>query len=794
MKSRIRKQWLGLLAVAVILAAGVIVLIVARPRTFPEANTQIIEATSTQDNSEETSQFNSDKTTVNEETAESNREEKTESPSAELPQQNNPELSTPDSSNRKPNRLIHEKSPYLLQHAYNPVDWYPWGPEAFEKARRENKPIFLSIGYSTCHWCHVMEEESFEDPEVARLMNETFVSIKVDREERPDIDNYYLNAAVMMTGSGGWPLNVILTPEQKPFFASTYIPKENRFGRIGMLELIPQVQQAWLNQDEDLLDVADQVAVALEKVNNISAAGELALDEALLETAYQQFVSRFDAQNGGFGEAPKFPAPHNLLFLLRYGERTGDEAALKMVEKTLQAMQRGGMYDQLGFGFHRYSTDATWLVPHFEKMLYDQALLALAYTEAYQATGKAEYEQTAREIFTYVLRDMTAPTGGFYSAEDADSEGEEGKFYLWTVDEIRQILNKEDADLIIAAFNVTEAGNFIDPAGGESVGTNILYLTKSLSELAADLQMPEQELAVRLDSARQQLFAAREARIHPHKDDKILTDWNGLMIAALAKGGRVFADISYTEAAEQAADFILQEMRDGQGRLWHRYRDGEAAVQANVDDYAFLTWGLLELYETNFEIRYLETALKLTDDLLAHYWDEEDGGLYFTPDDGEKLLVRQKQIDDSAIPSGNSVAMLNLLRLGRITANAEFEEKAEAIGHAFADYIQQQPSAYSQLMVGVDFGVGPSYEVVIVGEAETEDTQAMLTALRAEFVPNKVVLLRPPEESPEIVRLAEFTKYHLSLNGQATAYVCLNYYCELPTTDVNKMLKLLGKT
>jgi uncharacterized protein YyaL (SSP411 family) len=603
-----------------------------------------------------------------------------------------------------------------------------------------------------------------------------------------------MNVAVMLTGSGGWPLNVILTPDQKPFYAGTYIPKETRFGRLGLLELIPGVQEAWLNQDAGLLDAANQAMAALEQINTLSAAGELAMDEALLETAYQQFAGRFDAQNGGFGDAPKFPSPHNLIFLLRYWERTGDEAALEMVETTLQAMRRGGMYDQVGFGFHRYATDAAWLVPHFEKMLYDQAMLALAYTEAYQATGNPEYQQTAREIFAYVLRDMTAPTGGFYSAEDADSEGEEGKFYVWTVDEIRQTLDEADADLVMAAFNLTEGGNFVDPVRGEAVGTNILYLAKPLSALAEELQMPEQTLTERLAAARVQLFAAREGRIHPHKDDKILTDWNGLMIAALAKGGRVFDEARYTEAAEQAADFILQKMRDENGRLLHRYRDGEARLLANVDDYAFLTWGLLELYETNFEIRYLETALNLTDELLAHFWDDQDGGLYFTPDDGENLLSRQKKIDDPDIPSGNSVAMFNLLRLGRIMARADLEEKAVAIGHAFAGYIQPQPSAYGQLMVAVNFGVGPSYEVVIVGEGDAEDTQAMLAALRSEFVPNKVVLLRPPGKSPEIIRLAEFAKYHSSLNGQATAYVCLNYYCERPTTDIDKMLELLGKT
>lgn len=768
-------KWLILLGVGVILVGGAISFVLTWPKTSAESNT--LEPAASRD----------------EAIAQAQSEEKIPPPAAESAQPNRLEPPTPNQANRKPNRLISEKSPYLLQHAYNPVDWYPWGPEAFEKARRENKPIFLSIGYSTCHWCHVMEEESFEDPQVAQLLNETFVSIKVDREERPDIDSHFMNISVMMTGSGGWPLNLMLTPDQKPFYASTYIPKESRFGRVGMLELIPRVHEAWLKQDKGMLDTANQVAAAVQQAADISTAGDLDLDETLLKAAYEELANQFDAKNGGFGQAPKFPIPHNLLFLLRYWQRTGDETALGMVEKTLQALRQGGVYDQLGFGFHRYSTDAVWLVPHFEKMLYDQALLALVYLEAYQATGKAEYAQTAREIFTYVLRDMTAPSGGFYAAEDADSEGEEGKFYLWAADEIQQTLQPEDADLVMAAFNITPAGNFNDSLQGKPVRTNILHLTKPLPELAADLQLAESELVARLDSARQQLLAARQARPHPAKDDKVLTDWNGLMIAALAKGGQILGEAQYTQAAEHAADFILGDMRDDHGRLWHRYRDGEAAVPANVDDYAFLTWGLLELYESDFEVRYLETALKLTDDLLAHYWDEQNGGFYFTPDDGEGLLARQKQIYDGAIPSGNSVAMLNLLRLGRITARTGFEEKAVAIGQAFARQIQSQPSAYSHLMIGVDFGVGPSHEVVIVGDTKATDTQAMLAALRAKFVPNKIVLLRPPEEAPEIIRVAEFTKYHARLNQRATAYVCLNYYCELPTNDIDKMLELLDK-
>ncbi len=702
--------------------------------------------------------------------------------------------SSPPQPEGQANRLIHEKSPYLLQHAYNPVDWYPWGEEAFEKARRENKPIFLSIGYSTCHWCHVMEDESFEDQEVADLLNSTFVAIKVDREERPDIDSLYMDVAMMMTGSGGWPLNVMLTPELKPFFAATYIPKENRFGRTGLLELIPRVQEAWLTQNGELQDVGNQVVAALEQNANSAATGTLEPDEALLETAYQQLANRFDPQRGGFGTAPKFPSPHNLLYLLRYWDRTGDPQALEMVETTLQAMRQGGMYDQIGFGFHRYSTDAHWLVPHFEKMLYDQAMLAIAYTEAYQATGNPSYKQTAREIFTYILRDMTASNGGFYSAEDADSEGEEGKFYLWTVDELRQILSQDEADLYIAVFGATDEGNFIEPGHEQSTGANILHLPQPLADVANNMHLSKEELTARLKPINQQLFQEREGRIHPYKDDKILTDWNGLMIAALAKAAQAFDEPAYAQAASQATDFILQTMRNDDGRLLHRYRDGEAAIPANIDDYAFLTWGLLELYETDFDVRHLNNALALTEELQTHFWDDQQGGFYFTPDDGEALLVRQKEIYDGAIPSGNSVAMLNLLRLGRITANTEFEEQAAGIGHAFAASIQQAPSSHIQLISGLDFGVGPSFEVVIVGDPVAEDTQLMLTALQEKFIPNKVIVLRPPENADDIIDLADFIKYYSSLNDQATAYVCQNYYCELPTNDIDIMLELLKKT
>ncbi len=689
------------------------------------------------------------------------------------------------------NRLHNEKSPYLLQHAANPVDWYAWGQEAFEKAAREDKPIFLSIGYSTCHWCHVMAHESFEDPEVARLLNDAFVCIKVDREERPDIDSVYMFVCQMMTQSGGWPLTIIMTPDKKPFFAATYIPKETRFGRKGMLALIPEIKEIWQTRRDEIIRSADQITGVLQQATRLETGTDL--DKSILATTYKRLESAFDSEHGGFSRTPKFPTPHNLLFLLRYWKRSGDEKALSMVTKTLQEMRRGGIYDQIGYGFHRYSTDPYWLVPHFEKMLYDQALLAMAYTEAYQATGDQDFSRTAREIFSYVLRDMTDEAGGFYSAEDADSEGEEGKFYVWTQAEIKKALPDKEAELIIEIYNVTSAGNFAEEATGVRTGANILHLSKPLKEYAKDLHVPETELEKRLEAARQKLFAFRVKRVHPHKDDKILTDWNGLMIAALAQGARVLDEPTFTEAAKKAAAFILNNLRRDSGRLLHRYRDGEAAIAAHSDDYAFLVAGLLELYETTFETGYLETALNLNNHFIEYFWDEKQGGFYSTADDAEELLLRQKEIYDGAVPSGNSIATLNLLRLARITGNADLEAKAARIEQVFSKSVQQVPAAHTQLMLAVDFGAGPSYEVVITGKPQGRDTRQMLKALRRQYIPNKVVIFRPAGEAvPAIARIAAFTEFQTDIDGKATAYVCRNFNCKNPTTSIAEMLKLLS--
>jgi uncharacterized protein YyaL (SSP411 family) len=696
------------------------------------------------------------------------------------------------------NRLIHEKSPYLLQHADNPVDWYPWGEEAFEKARREGKPVFLSIGYSTCHWCHVMAHESFKDPEVGRRMNEVFVSIKVDREERPDIDNIYMTVCQMMTGQGGWPLTVILTPEKKPFFAGTYFPREARFGRSGILELIASIEEEWKTRREDTLKSAEEITAALQRVS-LNSPGE-DLGGETLGKAYQGLSDQFDEKYGGFGVAPKFPEPSRLLFMLRYWKRTGEDRALRMVEETLQAMLQGGIYDQVGYGFHRYATDARWTVPHFEKMLYDQAQLAMAYTEAYQATGKEKYARTATEIFTYVLRDMRSPEGGFYAAEDADSEGEEGKFYLWRWDEVGRVLGEGEADLFRSVFSMESAGNFVEMAEGSkltqrwpgSYGKNILYLSSPLDEIAEERGLSEESLGSRIDRARQKLFEARSGRIHPYKDDKILADWNGLMIAALAKAARALDEPAYAKAAKEAAEFVLEKMRDGQGRLLHRHREGEAAIPAMLTDYAFMAWGMIELYEATFETRYLRSALSLTEDMQEHFWDEEAGGFFLVPDDGERQIVRRKRIHDTALPSGNSVAALNLLRLGRMTGSTEFEKNAHRTVRAFSHSIQEYPSAFSHMMSALSFGLGPNHEVIIVGDSRARDTKEMVKALGKAYAPNMVVLLKPTEKPPpEIVELAPYMEHPYSFEGRATAYVCTNHLCKRPTTDIREMLQLM---
>ena len=700
-------------------------------------------------------------------------------------------VSTPDPpTTAAANRLAESSSPYLLQHADNPVDWYPWGEEAFAAARAADKPIFLSIGYSTCHWCHVMAHESFEDPEVARLMNEAFVNIKVDREERPDIDDVYMTVCQMTTGSGGWPLTILMTPDRKPFFAGTYFPRESRLGRIGMVDLVPRIAEMWKHRRDELVDSAERITAALSQAG-AAAPGET-LDAEVLTRGYRQLADSFDASAGGFGGAPKFPTPTHLTFLLRYGRRTGDAPALAMVEATLRPMRRGGVYDHVGFGFHRYSTDAQWLVPHFEKMLYDQALMTLACVETFGATGRDEYADLAREILTYVLRDMTDDTGGFYSAEDADSEGEEGKFYLWSPEELRDVLGDDEGRLIARVFNVTDEGNFVDPVHGGRTGRSILHRTAPLDELAETLKLPPDALTRRVSAARQKLFDARERRVRPHKDDKVLADWNGLMIAALAKASRALGEPDYAAAAGRAARFVLDHMRDDDGRLLHRYRAGRAGVAGHLDDYAFVVWGLIELYQTDFDPAWLRQALALSDAMVRHFADEEHGGFFFTADDAEALLVRRKDAYDGAVPSGNSVAALNLLRLARLTGRTALESRADRTLRAFAGSIRRTPVAHTQFLAAVDFAVAGGFEVVVAGPADRDDTVAMLAALGREFLPNTVVVFRPTDqEDPEIVALAPYTAAHAPVDGRAAAYVCRDFVCDQPTTDPAEMLRRL---
>jgi uncharacterized protein YyaL (SSP411 family) len=694
----------------------------------------------------------------------------------------------------KKNRLADSQSPYLLQHALNPVDWYPWSEEAFKKAEEEDKPVFLSIGYSTCHWCHVMERESFEDDEVAKLMNDTFISIKVDREERPDIDSIYMTVCQMITGSGGWPMTIIMTPDKKPFFAGTYFPRDNRYGRLGMIELIPKIKEIWQNKRNDVLKSADEISGVLNSSAGISN-GEM-LDKKIFDKAFDEFLARYDEINGGFSTAPKFPTPHNFLFLLRYWKGTGNNKALEMVEKTLIEMRKGGIYDHIGFGFCRYSTDRQWLVPHFEKMLYDQAQLAIAYTELFQVTGNEHYGKTVFEILEYVSRNMTSPEGGFYSAEDADSEGVEGKFYLWTDKEIQQVLDKEEYELAVKVFNIGKTGNpaggtgFHEAHGGKS-DSNILHMTKSVQKIAEDIKINEDELNNRIEKIREKLFKIREKRIHPFKDDKILTDWNGLMISAYSKSAQVFSHPPFTQAAEKAAILILNRVKDDNGRLLHRYRNGTAGINANIDDYAFLIAGLIDLYETTFNPYYLEEALSLNEDMIEHFGDKDNGAFFFTANDSEKLLTRQKEIYDGAIPSGNSAAMLNLLRLGKITGKTEYENKAFQIVKTFSNIINKSPSAFTQFLVAMDFLIGPSSEIVLSQEEHSPMTETMLKVIRENFIPNKIVLLVSSREKDKINQIAPFTKDYTGLNGKPTVYVCRNYVCNLPVTEVERLREML---
>jgi len=681
------------------------------------------------------------------------------------------------------NRLIYEKSPYLLQHAHNPVDWYPWGQAAFDRATREDKPIFLSIGYSTCHWCHVMERESFEDPEVASLMNQDYVSVKVDREERPDVDSTYMDACQMMTGSGGWPLTIIMRPDRKPFFAGTYIPRDDRFGMLGMKHLLKEIANAWRDRREDIDSVAEMATSTI--ADHLSHDRETVhLDRRVMDGLYSQLTEEYDSEHGGFGHFPKFPIPHKMLFLLRYWKRTGEGKALTMVEETLIHMMRGGIHDQVGGGFHRYSTDRIWLVPHFEKMLYDQALLTMAYSEAFQATRRREFRRTASGIIDYVLGEMTSPEGAFCSAEDADSEGEEGMFYIWTLDEVREVLGNE-GDLMIEAFNVLDAGNYLDESSRGLSGRNILHMDRGYKELAEERGVTIDELFEVLDGSLARLRDHRKGRIRPLRDDKILADWNGLMVAALARASWMLDRSDCLEAAERAASFILDRM-SGDG-LRHRFREGEISREVFLQDYSFLIWGLAELYQSTFDVRWLREALHLMDSMVDMFWNSERGWFQLSPRGREEMIFQKMDSYDGAVPSGNSAAFLDLIMLSRITGRAEWEDIAQRLSDSYSPQVLENPQAYALFLSGLDLALGPSSEVVITGDLGSEGIRRMVSAIRERYLPGVILLLR--REGLE--ELVPYTSIMDGDDGKVLAYVCSGKECRMPVDSVEDMMELI---
>ena len=658
------------------------------------------------------------------------------------------------------NHLINESSPYLLQHAHNPVDWYPWGEEAFEKARRENKPVLLSIGYSACHWCHVMAHESFEDEDIAKLMNELFVNIKVDREERPDLDQIYMNAVQMLTHHGGWPMTVFLTPDGVPFYGGTYFPPQDRYNMPGFPRVLIGVAEAYRDRQNEITETGTSLLKELRRLSEPSASAN-AIDNELLDAAYNGMVRSYDSLNGGFGGAPKFPPAMALEFLLRTYVRTGNEDALDMVEHTAEKMAHGGMYDQLGGGFHRYSTDSKWLVPHFEKMLYDNALLSRLYLHYFQISQAPLARETAEGILDYVLREMTDPAGGFYSTQDADSEGHEGKFFVWEIDEIKSVLG-EEAAAFNKYFNVTEGGNF--------EGKNILNVNPS-----ATRPSPE---------SLRKLFDVREKRIKPGRDEKIITAWNGLMLASFAEAGVILDRPDYTEAARHNADFVLSHLTR-EGFLLRTYKDGVAKFNAYLEDYAFFIEGLVTLYETTGEFRWLQEAITLTDRMIQEFWDEEGAGFFFTGKSHEKLVVRSKDYFDNAIPSGNSVAANALLRLSILTGNERDRDLAQAVFGEIADSARRYSSGFGYALSAIDFLLATPKEIALVGE-DAADIKPLLQETWRKYLPNKVVAPGFIDDS-EAVRTLPLLQNRPLIDGHATAYVCEHYTCKQPVTTVEDL-------
>jgi uncharacterized protein YyaL (SSP411 family) len=616
----------------------------------------------------------------------------------------------------------------------------------------------------------------------------------VDREERPDIDGIYMTVAQLTTGHGGWPLTILMTPDRVPFLAATYIPRDNRHGRVGMVNLVPRIRQAWDEDREALVGSAESILQHLEKIASADHSGR-ALGVDVLRQGFSELAAAFDREHGGFGSAPKFPTPHRMLFLLRYWHRTGIDTALDMVEHTLSSLRAGGVYDQVGFGFHRYSTDRRWLLPHFEKMLYDQAMLMLAYSEYVEVRPASAMAAVVREVAAYVLRDLTSQEGAFYSAEDADSEGEEGKFYVWSMEELRSVLGEDEARIAAAAWGLTEPGNYRDEATGELTGLNIPHVARPPASVAAALHMSESDLTAGLDAARGRLFARRAERERPLLDDKVLTDWNGLMIAALARAGRVLSDAELVDAARSCSEFLHGTMWAEDGSLLHRYRDGEAGLEANLDDYAFLSWGEIELYQATLEPVHLQRAIRATDAMVEAFRDADRGGFFFSPAGREDLIVRQREVYDGAVPSGNSVALYNLVRLARLAGRTDYASLAAETVAAFSRQVASSPSAYAFFLCALDMEIGPSQELVIVGERDADDTRALLAVAREDFHPNRVVLLRTPGAGGEpVVTLAPFTDGFVQIDGRATAYLCSGFTCERPVTDPVALRALIRET
>ncbi|MDD8018631.1 MAG: thioredoxin domain-containing protein [Bacteroidota bacterium] len=689
------------------------------------------------------------------------------------------------------NKLEHEKSPYLLQHANNPVEWFPWGDEAFQKAKKEDKPIFLSIGYSTCHWCHVMERESFENKEITSLMNKYFVNIKVDREERPDVDKVYMNAVQMMAGSGGWPLSVFLTPDLKPFYGGTYFPPKDGYGRPGFPTLLERIHEVWLNEKENVLHSGNELINALQHSHPVDTK-DSHIDDVILKRTYHQIAAGYDPKFSGFGNGPKFPRPVVLNFLFRYYHRTKENEALSMALTTLMAMASGGMYDHLGGGFHRYSVDAQWRVPHFEKMLYDQAQLVDSYLDAFQITHDNFFAQVAIETLDYVLRDMRSPEGGFYSAEDADSADAEtslhkieGAFYVWTKSEIEKHLTPQEAKVFCHFYGVEESGNALSDPQHEFNGKNILYSPFTMEQTAQHLSISIEEAVQLLNSAKEKLFKLRNQRPRPSCDDKILAGWNGLMIGALARASNILQRKDYAAAASTAAEFILKKLyRSEEKKLFRRYRDGETKYEAHLDDYAFVVSGLLELYEASGELRWIQFAIELTNTMISLFWDSAEGGFYDTAGKDSSVLVRMKEAYDGAEPAGNSIAVMNLIRLYQLTNNSLFKEYAEKTLRYFSSMLLQSPQVMPLLMCAVDLFLSPPEHVILVTGTNKESVDRFRAAIARHYLPNLTTVLLNEHTHSFVEEHLPFTKQMKMIHGKTTLFYCKNYSCNLPTTSL----------